>query len=338
VRQFYERVRAIGEIPAPHGSITTPSTPSVGYVLERPSGDVRDDSPASWLETNEFIIFVNGWNTSYDQARTFFAETMFKRLWQRGYRGRFAAFYWPTLTGPDTYNESEYRAWFFGESLKQYASSLSSEYNPSLIAHSMGNIVGGSAFLKGMHLQRYALINAAVPASCYDPNPALQQPYGNTPDHDSDPLTQALAYKNRFAAISTTLINFYLQSDDALELWALNNQLYKPQPFITSTVGDHGYKYFPGNPPGQKLFLSFILNASRTLQQMEESLAYAARSSTKVVGAEGNARGPISKENSIDLARFGYADEHSGFWAFSLQKMATAYDLLMDKLRVERSR
>ena len=69
-----------------------------------------------------------------------------------------------------------------------------------------------------------------------------------------------------------------------------------------------------------------------------EMSRYAARSSTKVVGAEGNARGPISKENSIDLARFGYADEHSGFWALSLQKMATAYDLLMDKLRVERSR
>jgi hypothetical protein len=68
---------------------------------------------------------------------------------------------------------------------------------------------------------------------------------------------------------------------------------------------------------------------------MEESLAYAARSSTKAVGAEGNAQGSISV--SINEASYGYQDEHSGFWKFTLQRMKPAYDRLMDEIGVGRN-
>lgn len=338
VRKMYERAKATPDnISNPHESTTTPSAPSVSYVLD-PFNNQWDYPPVSWTEVKDYIIFVHGWNTPYNDARTFFAESMFKRLWQRGYKGRFAALYWPTLVGPNTYNESEYRGWFFGESLKQYAASLPDGYTKHLVAHSMGNIVAGSALLKGMSVSNYAMIDAAVPASCFDPNTALQQSsYGNSPDNDTDSPTQALAYKNRLASVSPTLINFYLTSDDALGLWALNNTLYKPEVFYTIGGGDHAYKYYPGNPSGQKLFLTFLLSANRNLTQVEESLGYAARSSTKAVGAEGNTRGPISESNSIDLSTFGYEHEHSGFWKFSLQAMKPAYDTLMDKLRVQRN-
>jgi hypothetical protein len=46
-------------------------------------------------ESKEVIVFVHGWRMSPDGASDF-AETMFKRLWQRGYKGRFAAFRWNT--------------------------------------------------------------------------------------------------------------------------------------------------------------------------------------------------------------------------------------------------
>jgi hypothetical protein len=335
VRNMYERAKATPDnISNPHESTTTPASPSVSYILD-PNGNQWHYPPLSWTEAKDYIVFVHGWNTTYDSARGFYADTMFKRLWQRGYKGRFAALYWPTLVGGTTYNESEYRAWFFGESLKQYVDGLPAEYTKHLIAHSMGNIVGGSALRKGMKVANYALIDAAVPASCYDSNTALQQSYGNSPDNDSDQPTQALAYKNKLSSVETTLINFYLRSDDALELWVLNNSLYKPEVFYTTTGGDHAYKYHPGNASGQKLFLTFLFSASRNLEQLEESLAYAARSSTRTVGAEGRTAGSIT--SSVDLSGFGYENEHSGFWAFTLQKVKPAYDALMDKLRVQRN-
>lgn len=337
VRKMYERAKATPDaITNPHESKTTPSTPSVGYVLD-PNNNQWEYPTVSWTEAKDYIVFVHGWNTTYDSARGFFADTMFKRLWQRGYKGRFAAMYWPTLIGGTTYNESEYRGWFFGESLKQYVNGLPGDFTKHLIAHSMGNIVGGSALRKGMSVSNYALIDAAVPASCYDPNTSLQQSsYGNSPDNDTDQSTLDLAYKNKLAAPNTTLINFYLASDDALELWEVNNRQFKPEVFYTSSAGDHAYKYFPGNPSGEKLFLTFLLDPNRNLTQMEEALAYAARSSTKAVGAEGNTRGSITQANSVDLSTYDYEDEHSGFWQFKLQKMKPAYDTLMDKLRVQR--
>lgn len=335
VRKMYERANGTGTIVAPHESTSTPQTPSVGYELDLNNGQWEYPT-VSWSESKEYIVFVHGWNTEYESARALFADTMFKRLWQRGYKGRFAALYWPTLVGLNTYNESEYKAWFYGESLKKYVDDLPETYTKNLVAHSMGNVVGGSALRKGMNVETYAMINAAVPASCYDPDPTLQQSYGNSPDNDLDQSTLALAYKGKLpGSENTKFINFYLATDDALEAWVVNNSYFKPEVFAQVTGGDHAYKYFPGNPYGEKLFLTFIVSPKRNLQQMEESLAYAARSSTKAVGAEGNTQGSISV--SINEADYGYQDEHSGFWQFNLQKMKLAYDRLMDEMGMQRN-
>jgi len=63
--------------------------------------------------------------------------------------------YWNNTTGIDPinaylalYNESEYIAWKSGKSLKQYVNNLPAGYARNVVAHSMGNIVTGSA-LKG---------------------------------------------------------------------------------------------------------------------------------------------------------------------------------------------
>lgn len=132
----------------PHTFENDPPEPQMGWTPD-PNNNPFEDDPASWTESKQYIVFVHGWNMDYNGAQNF-AETMFKRLWQRGYKGRFAFLRWPTFTGLSTYNNSEYRAWKCGESLKQYVSSLPSGYSKSLIAHSMGNIVAGSALQKGL--------------------------------------------------------------------------------------------------------------------------------------------------------------------------------------------
>jgi len=165
----------------------------------------------------------------------------------------------------------------------------------------------------------------------------LQQSYGASPDNDNDNVTKQLAYRGKLAHRDSALnmTNFSLESDDALALWVLNNQLFKPDMFLQSSASSHGYRYSEGAASGEKLFLTFPSSPSRFLRQMEESLAYASKASTKPVGSEPRTRGSIA--NSVDLAAFGYEHEHSALWRFDLAKMAQAYQSLMDKLRVERN-
>ena len=93
---------------------------------------------------------------------------------------RYIGFIWPTydvevrnqdgsyngLSSADEskFNHSEYRAWKCGEAFKDMVNGLPSGYKKKVIAHSLGNVVVGSAMEKGMTVDNYALLNAAIPA------------------------------------------------------------------------------------------------------------------------------------------------------------------------------
>ena len=280
-RKMYLRVTTTGiqdDYPEPsHTSDADPPEPTMGWQAD-PNGPTYDETAQiSWQETMQYIVFVHGWNMSYDESQTF-AETMFKRLWQRGYKGRFAFMRWPTMDDsfagfPYTYNASEYRAWKCGESLKQFMDSLPGGYTRNLAAHSMGNIVAGSALLKGMNVANYAMLNAAVPAACYDASGGVPQIETNTPDLDDDSATAALAYKGKLVEVATRPVNFYLPNDSALQAWLINNGNYKPQVYFarpdsdTILFGDHAYKYWSTESVGHKLFLTFEAAQPRYLRR-----------------------------------------------------------------------
>ena len=135
-------------------------------------------------EAKQAILFVHGWNMSPDGSRNF-AETMFKRIWHRGFKGRFAYFRWNTdwsdafdnVPGVGqaaeayfaNYNDSEYTAWTqAGSQLTEFVQQVPSDYTKNIAAHGMGNIVVGSALVAGMTVNNYAMMQAAVPAACYD--------------------------------------------------------------------------------------------------------------------------------------------------------------------------
>ena len=81
----------------------------------------------------------------------------------------------PPYPGLFTFNNSEYRAGKSGESLKQFVTQLPRGYTRNVVAHSMGNFVAGEALRNGMSVLNYVMLNAAVPALCYDDNPNLRQ-------------------------------------------------------------------------------------------------------------------------------------------------------------------
>ena len=156
VRNMYQRVKVTPDDPdkftepsdfvgVPFNATITPHIPNIGWVWD-PFGEIFIEDPE---EEKEYIVFVHGWNMTYVGAQKY-GESMFKRLWQTGYKGRYAFVRWPTYTGVTTYNSSDYRAWLSGKGVAAFVNSLPSDYVRNIAAHSMGNIVVGSALRENM--------------------------------------------------------------------------------------------------------------------------------------------------------------------------------------------
>lgn len=176
VKSMYERALASvsfsepwsyaesGDLPS---FTVTAATDSQGYTFSQP-----DD------ETEECLVFVHGWKMEAPDVEVF-GETMFKRLWWQGYKGRFRVFRWPTYTGDYSFSDSEFMAWKCGAALKSYVegnvsgASLPSGYTAKVAAHSLGNVVVGSALADGLSLDNYLMMQAAIPSGCFNTSDAV---------------------------------------------------------------------------------------------------------------------------------------------------------------------
>lgn len=335
-------------------------------------------------ESEQAVIFVHGWNMSPAGSRNF-AETMFKRLWHRGFKGRLAYFRWDTdwsdafdnVPGVGQaaeayfadYNKSEYEAWVHGGSaLASFVAEIPENYTKNIAAHSMGNIVVGSALENGMTVNNYAMMQAAVPASSYDDRTILEQtqpvnhavslnfwgqpvPVGSitvwdqsTPDGDTDSATRALAYRGLLQTIAQRCnpISFYLPADNATSYaWEINNGLTKPP-----GEWSNQYRYVPSNPAGQRLYKEYgggVRDYSWTSRY--ESMAFAASSWGKAVGAEPRTEGAIVAAGGVNLGsssfqlpgepqNSGFGNQHSGQFNAPIQSLKLFYDELINTLEV----
>jgi len=302
----------------------------------RSDGNQFVDAP--WDETDDTVIFVHGWRMS-PAGRSQFAETFYKRLWHRGFKGRFAAFQWnthhsnswqwvPFIGGGidaylSKYNDSEQIAWESAEALKTFVNGLPGE-SKHVAAHSMGNIVTSEAIRLGMNVNNYALMQAAVPSAAYDEHERTKHTttYNHfiftmwdkeTPDDDSDPATRALAYCGRFKDIgsSTNLVSFFLPLDYATFMpWEVNNDQGKPEG--GSLAGK--YRYIRNNPSGEKLYKyrdEVVVDGEdvHTYQVVDyyltdkpyEALAHASSTWGKALGAQNVAQGAIDPSRSVAL-------------------------------------
>ena len=313
-----------------------------------------DPDPA---ETKQAIIFVHGWNMSPEGASNY-AETMFKRLWQRGFKGRYAAVRWNTdwsstfdnvpLIGETVdayladYNGSEHEAWLAGTPLKNFIETLVG-FTKNVVAHSMGNIVVGGGLRHDMTIDNYALLNPAVPAASYDEGTYLQQfpapgAFGyyywdtRTPDDDPDFQTRALAYRRQLTSAKGNLINFYLPNDRATTYaWDFNNNTFKPA---------RGFFYDRNESDGFKLWQAEGL-VRRTLHDPEEAMPFADQSWSKAAGAESRTAGAIkssvnlsSEEYSIQGQTGGFQDDHSAEFHRSVQQLQSFYRELLRQLAI----
>jgi hypothetical protein len=286
-----------------------------------------DSQPGTGMgDANQLIALVHGWNNSLPQSEIY-AQTMFKRLYWQGFQGRFASLRWPTLIGLLTYNRSEYIAFRSASGASAYFNSLRSrfpDYSINAAAHSMGNIVMMEALklqaASGSNaLNNYVLMEAAVPAHCYDTNAALcpglfteefEHPTPNTYFGYPGAVTNALRGK---------MSNFFNTNDFALAAWVGNQLLQKPE-------GDLGYQIIP---PLQPYLLSTLITDPR------EIMAFCARPRSYAIGAQPGVQGMVLGAE-VDLhVEFGFgtdASDHSGQYTRSIQQVGDFYFTLRQKL------
>lgn len=327
------------------------------------------------------IVFLHGWRLS-PEGRSEFAETFYKRLWHRGFRGLYAAYQWDTFYSESWqwlpydigkpidaflafYNASEERAWRSAPDFANFVNGLPGRQK-HVAAHSLGNIMASEALRLGMPVKNYALMQAAVPASCYDSSHSIEETkskshYGSTmwdkvtPDSDSDPATRSLAYRGRFANVprGTRLTSFYLPEDYATYApFEYNNDQFKPEDGAFAGY----YHYDPNAMSGQRLFSYndvvigtvngipiYSEELDEYLTDAYEAMSYACSTWGKALGARGGVMGRI--DNEVDLSHNlyrlpgkenGFGDQHSGQFNFCVQDLTPFYNVLLDTFRISR--
>jgi len=342
VRQMYERGKITVDAPDIPNPWSNPNPPALTWVWD-PWNWQPDIDPNADQKT---IAYVHGWRMTYNESLQW-ADTSFKRLWQIGYKGRFYAFRWPTYHGENngpnpadlykpggtTYNPSEYRAWLSGAALANFVNGLPNGNTRYLIAHSMGNVVCGSALRNNMQVTRYAMCNSAMAAMAYDGTLKPDDPIYQTPDTDTDAgIRQTFGLANKFNPAGTEIINFSLPDDAALGQWTLNTRLFKPQLFADLT----SYNYNPTLIVARRLeYENWV--SHRAVTSVSEAMAYVTQSRTRAAGARQDTGGSVVSFVHLgdDAGGFGFGTEHSAEWVYSIQKTYPFWKEVLKKFDVD---
>ncbi len=316
-------------------------------------------------ETDEAIIFVHGWNMDDPDRRTY-ANSFFKRLWWKGFRGRFCAFSWPTYNVknnsviglvPAHYNQSEYVAWKYGPALKQYVDSIQ-KTSKNVAAHSMGNVVMASALKAGLMVNSYVAMEAAIPAGCYDASDAannydmFNKAEAKTPTTSSG--NPAPVYRGFMAGVPIPegkFHNFYNTVDFALKTgkktvpggiklldtnWEANQVNHKPNTLLR-------YKYYPELTGAAKncvetmVYTIIPAKYQRKVTDQHEVLSFISRPRSEALGCVDTTgfKGFDLHGAEVHYPFSGLQTEHSGQFERPIQRTHFFYNEMLKRMEVQ---
>lgn len=357
VRQMYHQAEGLPAegFPEPYRSLSQqPVLPRLG-LTETPPIDFRDEQPIS-------IVFVHGWNMSQRESLTF-ADTMYKRLWHQGFRGRFALFRWPTddlfgleVLDPNlhtSFNFSEHRAWVYGAVLKMFLERLPTEMDRNVVAHSMGGVVLTSALRNGAALRTGIYMQAAIPASVFDSRPTLNysplvaaEPASSPLFETPDAYAAERGYRGLLSPVEARLFNYYNEDDFALQTgdfvyglikanWIVNQ--IQQRPHLHRNANGVSYSWPGGRkgmmgPPRFWLYRPEYKSFGRQVISQQEIWAFNARSRSKALGAEGrtaNLVAPGRARNLGDWKMLAARADHSGQFTRTIQELVPFYTQLL---------
>jgi len=249
-----------------------------------------------------------------------FTETIFKRLWWLGYKGRVGSFQWPTL-GWLHFDRSEIRAWHSAEALKNLigALNLSNPGNVRIIAHSQGNVVASEALrLSSSNINSYIATQAALSGHSYDNSidnywTGYETPnvygyyYSGVPADLGDP--PIVPYFDDIPSKVGRIFRYYNEDDWALNLWKINNQMKPDFNYYFSdldgnidTYGPWDRFYYDSPAFGDERDLVFPDDRYEIFARCAESRSFA-------LGAVPAEVSVFTEERNL-MSEMGYEDNH----------------------------
>ncbi len=239
------------------------------------SGYAQYASAPAAEDEKDYVLLVHGYNMN-EQEKKNIGETMFKRLFQLGYKGRAGVFLWPCNT-KYYFDQSEFIAWKSAETLLSLLMELKDKgYRVHLMGHSQGNTIACEALKLYFErypsvelLESYSACQAAITASVFTTywrlqtvrdSPTSPDVYGHYPDGGAESVPYMHSLDGDSGSADITLaakrwINFYNPLDYALSKWNFN-QWCKPDSSKFGTMGGFLYEVkWPQKPePGAEYF------------------------------------------------------------------------------------
>ena len=300
------------------------------------SSTIEKEQPATssaLVNDTNLIVFVHGINVD-DWYWLDDSDTVFKRLYWAGYRGKFTTVKWPCdfLTPPQpfvisVFNQSELQAYKASMALTTYLNQLRTRfpgYRLNLLVHSQGNAVVSEAIEQGVPFDTYILTQGALPANSYDVNAPTDAAITNY-DTGSNitPEWQPMGYHGVYTNLTGSMVNFYNPQDAALSDWIYDQEHIKPSP---------GYFYDGTNCWNNSLGYDILVT------DPQESRSMISRSRTDPIGRQGPVSGQTTQGvigSAINLnAQFGFNgstfDEHSAQWTRPIQTCWGYYDQILE--------
>ena len=334
VRDLYERVVVTNTTT---GGITNWS--SAIQTIEYPKVSMDDDT--------NIIVFVHGINNTVPNW-LISSDTIFKRLYWAGYRGKFASLKWPCKflpprTHPFDFNLSEFYGYKSGAALRDYLNQLRQvrfpNYQLHLYAHSQGGAVASDAISQyGAPFDTLVLSQVAIPANCFDTTVTNLQKLVDAEVLEPTPQWRPMGYRGIYTNITGRVVNFYNPVDYALVTgtvlygilqanWEENERLTKPDGLPGArnytSDGTNGYAILDGAPP-------------RLVTDSQECRGMVSRSRTKAVGAQTGVGGVVNSNLSVNLqTTFGFYDtreEHSAEFTRPIQTVLPYYIQILDSI------
>jgi hypothetical protein len=354
VREMYQRARIVNkaeQIPDPWGDDTPPAQTWAWDPWNWLYSEDPDAEPVT-------AVMVHGWRLKYMDFMNW-SDTSYKRLWHQGFKGKFYSFRWATFSGDNngihdrvdeqlealadiehsiipppgglTYNDSEYRAWLCGPALANFVNQLPNPGKRHLFAHSMGNVISGSALRSGMLIDKYAMCNSAMASMAYDYRKVHPANSGyKTPDTDTDlTIRETYGLANKVAQLPKMpkISNFCLRNDTALKGWLTGNAFFK--------ADNYKYYYYRENSgvTQYKLYFNPAPEYIKNVTSVPEAMGYVTQSRSLPAGTDFEAGGSIN--DGIVSMNSWFGTTHSAQWRWSNQKTHLFWGKLFEKLELK---
>ncbi|MGH1472516.1 MAG: alpha/beta hydrolase [Cellvibrionaceae bacterium] len=330
IKTFYERIGIDWpkDIKAPWKyKFSQPPQPNLIWKAEEMEHPFR----RPWYEDHNVIVWVHGWipqdDENYRRTLVFSFETMLKRLWHQGYRGRIVHFRWPTLKKRNFIGmqESEYRAYKSALVLVNYVNNLPKDKRVHTTAHSLGGSLLMEAVKLGLDSESAVFQVSAVPAESLDKRESLRL---SEKMKGSD---QALdvSFSGYAEASKTRIYNLYNPKDFTWFGWNLIQNVAKP--FQSWT---HRYIIREHAEPSRQVKLKSWLFFSRPVLDHHEIMALAVSANSQALGGEGRVQGAVDASYNINLPPYNFETDHVAMWRWNPQKVMPYFNLLLDSFNL----